>query len=101
MASTIRCAQSGENHCGFAAGYRVSIQRDDPLIVRGLHLVSLPKAALNVVRTGFSAELSPDCRSAWTEQFSQRVQSVSKIAHRVVLPSTLKLSAAAGNALRL
>jgi len=55
MASTIRCAQSGENHCGFAGGYRVSIQRDDPLIVRGLHLVSLPKAALNVVRTGFSA----------------------------------------------
>ena len=77
----VGCSQSGENHCGFTGGYRVSIQRDGPLTVRGLHLVSLPKAALNVVRTGFSAKLSPDCRSAWTEQFSQRVHSVSIIAH--------------------
>src|SRR5437667_2791530 len=40
----VGCSQSGENHCGFTGGYRVSIQRDGPLIVRGLHLVSLPKA---------------------------------------------------------
>ena len=73
-------SQSGENHCGFAGGHRVGIQRDGPLIVLYLDLVSLPKAALNVVRPGFSAKLSRDFRSAWTEQFSQRVHSVSIIA---------------------
>src|SRR6185295_5857555 len=77
----VGCSQTSESHGGFARGHHVSIQRDGPFTVRDLDLVSLPKAALNIVRTGFSAKLSPNFRFAWTEHFSQRFHSVSVIAN--------------------
>src|SRR5688572_1338785 len=76
----VGCSQPGEMHDGFAGGHHVGIQRDGPLIVGGLDLVPLPKAALNVFRPELGAELSPDFLFAWTEHFSQRVHGGSVIS---------------------
>ena len=48
--------------------------------MRGLDLVSLPEAALNVVGPDCGGELSPHFLFARAEKFSQRVHSASVIA---------------------